>query len=205
MIASNARSGPFPLPPRAGDVNWPKGSSLSPQTGLLLIHFGTFLWLMIFGDAVAGLRWWGSAGAVLRSQGSSGRIEPWRYAPEFRLFASNARSGPLPLPLRAGDVNWPKGSRLSPQTGLLLIHFGTFLWLMICGDAVAGLRWWGSAGAVLRSQGSSGRIEPWRCAPEFRLFASNARSEPLPLPPCAGDVTQEREESSRWGGAETLG
>ena len=152
------------------------------------------------GGCVLGLRGNGPALAGKLGGGSAFALRAMA-----RVIASNARSGPFPLPLRAGDVTWPKGARLSLQTGLLLIHFGTFLWLMIFGDAVAGSRWWGSAGTVLRSQVSSGRIEPWRCAPEFRLFASNARSGPFPLPPRAGDVTQEREESSRWGGAETLG
>ena len=45
----------------------------------------------------------GSAGSVLRSQGSSGLDEAFALSREERgLIASNARSGPIPLPL--GDL-----------------------------------------------------------------------------------------------------
>ena len=44
----------------------------------------------------------GSAGPVLRSQGSSDKEELSRYAREQGLIAFNARSGPIPPPLRGG-------------------------------------------------------------------------------------------------------
>ena len=41
----------------------------------------------------------------------------------------------------------------------------------------------GSAGSVLRSQGSSREYGLSRCARGMRVIASNARSGPIPLPP----------------------
>ena len=55
---------------------------------------------------------WGSAGSVLRSQGSSGKDEAFALLREEKgLIASNARSGPNPLPL--GDLEPVPWGRLS--------------------------------------------------------------------------------------------
>ena len=40
---------------------------------------------------------------------------------------------------------------------------------------------WAGLGWVLRSQGSSGKEELWRCAPGGGMIASNACSGPFPL------------------------
>ena len=59
---------------------------------------------------------WGSAGSVLRAQGSSGEDELSRCARGECLIASNACSGPVPLLLAAG-------SHLITQKGALLFIF----------------------------------------------------------------------------------
>ena len=56
----------------------------------------------------------------------------------------------------------------------------------------------GSAGSVLRSQGSSGEDRLLRCAQGFLWIASNARSGPIPLPPAGGVVWEEGEAFSLW-------
>ncbi len=56
----------------------------------------------------------------------------------------------------------------------------------------------GSAGTVLRSQGSSGEDRPLRCAQGFLCIASNARSGPIPLPPAGRGVWEEGEAFSFW-------
>jgi hypothetical protein len=50
----------------------------------------------------------------------------------------------------------------------------------------------GSAGTVLRSQGSSGEDRPLRCAQVFLWIASSARSGPIPLPPGWGGCPGRR-------------
>jgi hypothetical protein len=47
----------------------------------------------------------GSAEPVLRSQEGSGKEALSRFARGMGLIAFNARSGPIPLPLRAGSVS----------------------------------------------------------------------------------------------------
>ncbi len=53
----------------------------------------------------------------------------------------------------------------------------------VAGLAMGLSRGWGSAGSVLRSQGSSREYGLSRCARGVRVIASNAPSGPIPLPP----------------------
>ena len=53
----------------------------------------------------------------------------------------------------------------------------------VVGLAMGLSRGWGSAGSVLRSQGSSREHGLSRCARGMSVIASNARSDPIPLPP----------------------
>jgi cbb3-type cytochrome oxidase subunit 3 len=128
VIASNARSGPFPLPPRADDVDWPKGS-VAPITTIGAVA-DSFRYLPVFDDfwgcggwvAVVGLRGSGPALAGKLGGGSAFALRAMA-----RVIASNARSGPFPLPPRAGSVshNYTKGATLyysdtiviGPETG----------------------------------------------------------------------------------------
>ena len=91
VIASNACSGPVPLP--LGDVRGDVAGFLGT---------GSRGRIGDWGQAVLG-RWACSAGSVLRAQGSSGEVWTFRAVREGeRVIASNACSGPVPLPL--GDV-----------------------------------------------------------------------------------------------------
>ena len=177
-----------PNPTRQDSLQHTRGRSrISTQKVPLLTICRTFLGWMILWESVAGSRW-GSAGEVLRSQGSSGRMSFGALRRRWRLFASNARSGPLPLPPRRQRGR----SHISTQKVSLLTICRTFLGWMILWESVAGSRW-GSAGEVLRSQGSSGRMSFGALRRRWRLFASNARSGPLPLPPRRGDIAQQKE------------
>ena len=79
----------------------------------------------------------GSAGSVLHSQVGSGEEGLSRCARGSLLFASKARSGPVPLPLGVG---------------------------VMLGEMVVLSRGWGSARPGLRSQGSSEDRNFARCA-----------------------------------------
>ena len=95
------------------------------------------------------------------------------------LIASNACSGPVPLPL-SGLVGWLRGLRDS-RVGC---SFWVGCWAEVYRtDAVVGTCLGeGSAGSVLRAQVSSGENELSRCARGEGLIASNACSSPVPLP-----------------------
>ena len=87
MIASNARSGPVPLPLGVG---------------------------VMLGEMVVLSCGWGSAGSVLHSQVGSGEEGLSRCARGVWVIASNARFGPIPLSLGAGGgkrnvVCWGRG------------------------------------------------------------------------------------------------
>ena len=131
LIAFNARSGTIPLrcgfewAPRRSAAGW--GGSAEPflrsqeglgkeelsrfARGMGLIAFnarsGTiplrcgFEWAPRRSAAVCG----GSAEPFLRSQEGSGKGGLSRFARGVGLIAFNARSGPVPLPLRAGLLN----------------------------------------------------------------------------------------------------
>jgi hypothetical protein len=129
LIAFNARSGPIPLLLRAGLVphSYTKGGT--PCVG--------------------------SAEPVLRSQEGSGKGGLSRFARGMGLIAFNARSGPIPLLLRAGLVphSYSKGG--TPCVG--------------------------SAEPFLRSQEGSGKGRLSRFARGMGLIAFNARSGTIPL------------------------
>jgi hypothetical protein len=99
VIASNARSGPTPLPPVRA---WWVAICWSFGIGRLGLRFDNG-WRFLGAGCVAGLamgmsRGWGSAGSVLCSQGSSREHGLSRCARGMSVIASNARSGPIPLP-----------------------------------------------------------------------------------------------------------
>ena len=106
-----------------------------------------------------------SAVPILRSQVSSGEDRLLRCAQGFLWIASNARSGPIPLP-PGGGVVWEEGQAFSLWiwvrwvSGFLVV--GCAVVLAMGWDAVGG-----SAGSVLRSQGSSGEDQLLRCAQGF--------------------------------------
>jgi hypothetical protein len=91
LIASNACSGPVPLPLRLwGPRLFTQKETLQQITCGKLSEAGARGWCL--GES--------SAGSVLRAQGSSGEGELSRCARGEGLIASNACSGPVPLPLR---------------------------------------------------------------------------------------------------------
>jgi hypothetical protein len=117
--------------------------------------------------------YWGSAGSALRSQVSSGEDRLSRCARGEGLIASNARFGPIPLPLGAGLCQRGiRGQALGVLLWPVIGHWGW--WLRTVGG-------WGSAGSALRSQVSSGEDRLSRCARGEGLIASNARFGPIPL------------------------
>jgi hypothetical protein len=85
---------------------------------------------------------------------------------------------------------------------------------LVGGELGVALRVWrwgwvvgqGSAGSVLRSQGSSREYGLSRCARGVRVIASNARSGPIPLPPgirLSIGVWRDWGGGPAWGGVES--
>jgi len=165
---------------------WLSAGLLGSDASVYALLMGGGFWVPV---ALRVWRWWlsrgwGSAGSVLCSQGSSREHGLSRYARGMSVIASNARSGPIPLP--PVRVWWVAICR-SFGIGRLGLRFDNG-WRFLGGGCVAGLamglsRGWGSAGSVLRSQGSSREHGLSRCARGVRVIASNARSGPIPLPP----------------------
>ena len=131
-------------------------------------------------------RGWGSAGSGLRSQGSSREHGLSRCARGMSVIASNARSGPIPLPpVRA----WWVAICWSFGIGRLGLRFDNG-WRFLGAGCVAGLAMVAGSRVRASRDRSWARRErgDWR---SFRAIAltgsgcgrSNARSGPIPLPP----------------------
>ena len=111
LIASNARSGPIPLPP-GGRVVWERGEAFS-------------LWIWVRWEVswffVGGLRCGSSDGVTCRGglcgigpalAGKLGGGSAFALRAVFLWIASNARSGPIPRP-PTGGVVWERGEAFS--------------------------------------------------------------------------------------------
>ena len=151
-IASNARSGPIPLPP-GGRVVWERGEAFS----LWIRFFSEVSGFLVVGCAVVLAMGWdavgGSAGSVLRSQVSSGEDRLLRCAQVFLWIASNARSGSIPRP-PAGGVVWERGEAFSLWIRLFFERFLGFSW----GSALWFWRWGGMPlGGALRDRSCARR------------------------------------------------
>jgi hypothetical protein len=131
-------------------------------------------------------RGWGSAGSVLRSQGSSREHGLSRCARGMRVIASYARSGPIPLPpVRAWWVAICRSFGIG-RFGLRFVDG----WRFLGAGCVAGLAMVaGSRVGAPRDRSCARRERGDRRS--FRAIAltgsgcgrSNARSGPIPLPP----------------------
>ena len=129
----------------------------------------------------------GSAGSVLRPQGSSGRKNLGRCAPRNRMFASRADSGPIPL--RCDLVLRPQGS--SGRKSLGRCAPGNRVFASRADYGPIPLR----CELVLRPQGGSRSKSLGRCVPWNRMFASRAGSGPIPLRRETGSWLQGRSAS----------
>jgi hypothetical protein len=177
-IASNARSGPIPLPPAGGVCGrWVRLSAFGYGCA------GRFLGFWWWG-ALWFWRWGGMPLGALRDRSCArrearGRIGFCAARRFFLWIASNARSGSIPLP-PAGGVVWEVGEAFSlwiwvrwEVSGFLVV--GCAVVLAMGWDAVGG-----SAGSVLRSQGSSREDRLLRCAQVFFVdrFQCSLRIDP---------------------------
>ena len=124
-------------------------------------------------------RWVGLCGIGPALAGKLGGGSAFALRAGFLWIASNARSGPIPR-LPAGRVVWERGEAFSlwiwvrwEVSGFLVV--GCAVVLAMGWDAVGG-----SAGSVLRSQGSSGEDQLLRCAQVFFVdrFQCSLRIDP---------------------------
>ena len=116
---------------------WLSAGLLGSDTWVYALMMGGGFWVPV---ALRVWRWWlgrgwGSAGSVLRLQGSSREHGLSRGARGMRVIASNARSGPIPLPpMRA----WWVAICRSFGIGRLSLRFVDG-WRFLGGGCVAGL------------------------------------------------------------------
>ena len=106
---------------------------------------------------------WGSAGSVLRSQGSSGENGVFALRAGGGLIASYACSGPIPLPLRAMECRW--ASPWGALTSGVDLGFGESCWLVL--GFGLGLRGIGPALAGKLGGGWSFRASRWEWLDRF--------------------------------------
>ena len=170
----------------------------------LLTICRTFLGWMILWESVVGWRW-GLRGSGPALAGKLGENELWRFAPEVEVVRFQCSLRPVPAAASRGVG--PSQLHKRGHSVLFGYHCNR------TGDGLSGSdsvrEWeepvarvdasWGSAGEVLRSQGSSGRMRFGALRQRWRLFASNARSGPLPLPRLAGVTSFERQRDSLEG------
>jgi len=146
-------------------------------------------------------RGWGSAGSVLCSQGSSREHGLSRCARGMSVIASNARSGPIPLPpVRAWWVAICRSFGIG-RLGLRFVDGWRFLGAgCVAGLAMVAESWVGlrGIGPVLAGNVGTGGAFALSREGGSGCRRSNARSGPIPLP--SGTIRLSIGVWRDWGG-----